>query len=669
MLPKNVLYYGREDPLPRQVELRAGPLSLVYEEGDLRYVRLGEREVIRRIYVATRDRNWGTLPNVLSNVQMEVTAGAFRISYEVENKQGEIDFFWRGTITGDAQGTLTFAMDGEARSTFMRNRIGFCILHPASCAGAQAVVEHTDGSTEEGDWPIYLVPDQPVQPFADMQAIRHQVTPGVWAEVRFSGDVFEMEDQRNWTDASYKTFCTPLRLPYPVEVRAGTKVAQSVTLGSREQGAGSRGQGDKETRRQGDRGRKTGGRAEGREVTVGVNLAAPVPLPPLGLGVASHGGALSEREVARLRALRLHRLRVDLPLADADWAERLRRAAAEALALGVVLEVALLISENGEEELRQLRAVLPEVKPRVDVWLVYPAQELSGGGSPVSEAVALARHYLAGYDPAVRFAAGTNTDVIFMQRSQPPPPLVDLVCFAINPQVHAFDNASLMETLEAQGVAVTSARRLALGKPVMVSPVTLKPRFNPYATGAIPPTPPGQLPPQVDVRQMALFGAAWTAGSIKYLAENEASRLTYYETTGWRGVMETEAGSPVPDQFRSLPGGVFPLYHVLADVGEFAGGEVLHTWSSDALKVDGLALRQAGRMRIIVANTSPAPQHVKVKGLSGRVRVRLLDETSAEQAMGAPEEFRARPGQVQKARSRALELDLLPYAVARIDTE
>jgi hypothetical protein len=49
--------------------------------------------------------------------------------------------------------------------------------------------------------------------------------------------------------------------------------------------------------------------------------------------------------------------------------------------------------------------------------------------------------------------------------------------------------------------------------------------------------------------------------------------------------------------------------------------------------------------------------------------VRLLDETSAEEAMGAPEEFRARLGQVQKARSRALELDLLPYAVARIDTE
>ena len=30
------------------------------------------------------------------------------------------------------------------------------------------------------------------------------------AELAFEGDIFEMEDQRNWTDASFKTYCTPL---------------------------------------------------------------------------------------------------------------------------------------------------------------------------------------------------------------------------------------------------------------------------------------------------------------------------------------------------------------------------------------------------------------------------------------------------------------------------
>ena len=39
------------------------------------------------------------------------------------------------------------------------------------------------------------------------------------------GETFETEDQRNWSDASFKTYGTPLHLPFPVEVEEGTRVA------------------------------------------------------------------------------------------------------------------------------------------------------------------------------------------------------------------------------------------------------------------------------------------------------------------------------------------------------------------------------------------------------------------------------------------------------------
>jgi len=167
---------------------------------------------------------------------------------------------------------------------------------------------------------------------------------------------------------------------------------------------------------------------------------------------------------------------------------------------------------------------------------------------------------------------------------------------------------------------------------------------------------------------MSLFGAAWTAGSLKYVSESGVYSVTCYETSGWRGVMETEAGSPVPDKFRSLPGSVFPLYHVLADVGEFAGGEVIPTTSSDTLKVDGLALRKDGSVRVILANMTSKPQQVTVQNLSQRVRVRYLDETNAEEAMVFPEKFRTREGGTLQTDGGALELSLLPYAVVRLDT-
>src|SRR5699024_4989680 len=48
--------------------------------------------------------------------------------------------------------------------------------------------------------------------------------------VAFDGDTFEMEDQRNWTDASFKTYSRPLSLPFPYTVEAGAAVRQAVTI-------------------------------------------------------------------------------------------------------------------------------------------------------------------------------------------------------------------------------------------------------------------------------------------------------------------------------------------------------------------------------------------------------------------------------------------------------
>ena len=155
---------------------------------------------------------------------------SFRITFDVTNRQGEIDFSWRGSLTGNSDGVIEARMDGVAHADFMKNRIGFCILYPSELAGAAARVTHSGGAIEEACLPEDVCTTQPVLPFGDMNGLAHRVQPGLWADVRFAGDIFEMEDQRNWTDASFKIFCTPLSLPYPALIKAGEQVVQSVTL-------------------------------------------------------------------------------------------------------------------------------------------------------------------------------------------------------------------------------------------------------------------------------------------------------------------------------------------------------------------------------------------------------------------------------------------------------
>ncbi|MFM9105915.1 MAG: hypothetical protein ACKOWF_04375, partial [Chloroflexota bacterium] len=227
--PANVIRYGREEALAGRVPLRAGPLSATLENGDLRYVKLDGEPVVLRLYGAIRDRNWDTIEPRFTRYEVRQEAGGFRVEYTAECVGGEADFAWTGEITGTADGTIRAVFDGEARKPFARNRIGWCVLHPMECAGLPAMTETPDGVVS-GAFPDAIMP---WQPFFDMRSISHPTRNGGRVTIHFEGDLFEMEDQRNWTDASFKTYSTPLRVPYPVQLQAGDRVRQVVTITAR----------------------------------------------------------------------------------------------------------------------------------------------------------------------------------------------------------------------------------------------------------------------------------------------------------------------------------------------------------------------------------------------------------------------------------------------------
>jgi hypothetical protein len=637
-----VIYDGTGRPPPEQRKLRAGPLDLVYEAGDLRYVRLGGVEVCRRWYAAVRDADWGTVPGTITQQSFADHVDRFEVRYVAGHVAGPVNVVWRAEITGDADGTIRFTFDGEARSTFRRNRIGFCVLHPVrECTGTRARLRHPDGSVTETEFPQLIAPQNP---FQELAGLSHEVIPGVWAQWRFEGDVFETEDQRNWTDASFKTFCTPLRLPFPVEIPAGTRIRQVVTLSLR-------GTTPAEPRT------KT-------PDTLAVGRSSHRDLPDIGLCVAGHGRSLTDHEARMLRCLRPAHLRVDLDLGTADYPERLGHAAAEAAALKTGLELAVTAADD-PAALRQFGARLAEVNPPVRRWLVFER----GSWATSADAVRRVWDELRSYAPWVPLVSGTTANFCELNRGRPPVELLDGVCYSVHPQVHAFDNRSLVETCATLADTVASARRFSEACPIAVTPVTLKARVNPYATTPPSPAPPGELPPQVDVRQMSLFGAGWTLAALKYLAEAGTASVTFYETTGWLGVMECEGGCPLPDRFPSRPGMAFPLFHVLADANFLARGRVLTARSSAPLAFDGLALRRGDSLRVLVANLTDRARTVTVTGLGRQASVQVLDETTFDLATtGDVEAFRAHPGEEHATTDGALVLPLRPYAYARLNT-
>ena len=639
MFPAPVSRYGLNEPLPQRHNLRAGPLTAVLEGGDLRYVKLGADTVVLRLYAAIRDRNWNTIESRFLSYELDQGDDGFAVRFVAENVSNDVDFEWRGSITGSHDGVITATMDGVARQSFLRNRIGWCVLHSMELAGVKATVETPQG-TVEGAFPDLISPHQP---FVDMQSITYATTSGEIA-IRFEGDLWEMEDQRNWTDASYKTYSTPLRLAYPVEIHEGDRVWQRVTIEAR--------------------GGDVAVPATDGPVRVTVDPARGRTIPPIGFGVASHGTPLTDEDVALLRALRPAHLHVALAVKESGWQESLARAKQEAGALGATLAIEANAGPDGAG-LQDLAAALAGSEVDVARVLVFAHGEM------VTDETVLVAARKAFAQAGVNTLVGGGTRAYFTELNRATLPLehMDVVSYTLNPQVHAFDNASMTETLAAQPETVRSARAIVGDRPLVVGPITLRPPFNPNATGPDPEPAPGELPSSVDYRQPSLFAAGWLAGSINALGNAGVDALTFFETTGWRGLIERRDHPLRISKFHSWPGMVFPIYHVLADVADFNGGQMVPVTSSDGLRVRALGLRNGDRMRVVLANMSNAPLTVslEIPGVGGAT-VRRLDDRTVLLAATDLVEFR---NSVQPigVTDGAMSVDLPPFGLATIDTE
>ncbi|MDB6072185.1 MAG: hypothetical protein JWL81_3356 [Verrucomicrobiales bacterium] len=622
---------GQPHPPESAVRLQAGVLSVDLIEGELRYLAIGRDEAVRRIYAAVRDGNWNTIPG--RRTAPEITAGErdFAVSWSSEHVDGEVDFIWTSRLTGTADGVIRWEFDGTARQAFAKNRIGFCLLHPlATCQAKPCVVEHLGGDTAERVFPDFIAPDQPVRGLHDFRKIKYNVNAEWDVEVEFEGDTFEMEDQRNWTDASFKTYSTPQRIPLPARVRDGQRIRQVITV----------------------RLLPCAGvlpsvhAAAGAEEIITVSLAgeATVPFPGIGLGLPSHGGTMSEREVARLRALKLDHVRVDLKPSQSGWREVLENAAAEARRLGTELEIALHATNRAS--ITEAAAAAAELHCPVRHWLL-----LEEGKAVVSkDLLTLGREVLK-----PRLGVGTDQDYFQLNNNRPDPALADFSFSALRPQAHAFDDASVIENLDGQTHLVRSALQALAPLPFVASPVTFKRRWHKG-----PPRPDNELPPMVDRRQLSLLGAGWLTGSLRALTEAGAASVTWFETTGWRGVMEVESGAPLPTEFPSTPGAVFPMYHVLRALADFREGGLRPVTLSHHLKIQAAVLQSGPRQLWIIANITGHPQTVTLPSPGTH---RLLDPATATRTAPEPESFLQSPAQPLTASN----LTLPPWALAFID--
>jgi len=596
---ETIRLYGTEEPSASTPLLRAGPLTAEFDAGNLRHIRFGGVEIIRAVSFIVRDKDWGTYNPVITDLEVEQDDAGFRVTYDAVTGDEAQRFRYRATIEGTPRGVV-FRAEGEALTDFLTNRTGFVVLHPIDgVAGEPVEIEHVDGRIVDGRFPALI---DPVQPMLDLRALTHRAAPGLRVTCRMEGDTFEMEDQRNWADASYKTYVRPLALPWPYTLAADMRLEQSVTLTV----AGS----------------APAAASEAAAVSLEFGESAG-RAPALGLGIDPDELAATRQMAATLAAIRPRHLICHYDPRRGHARETLQEAARLAASLGARpwLEAVVAGVEGFAQEIAELGAAVAAIGSPFDVILLSPAPDLrctlpGSDWPPAPPAAELLRTARKSF-PGARIGGGMFSFFTELNRKRPPTGELDLVGFSTVATVHAGDDRSVMEGLEALPAIAASARAIAGDRPLSVGPSAIGLRMNPY--GAAPMENPRNIRQAMnrnDPRQRGLLGAAWALGYYAHFARAGFEAVALGSTTGPFGLVHTPRSWPQP--WYDEHGGLFPAFHTLRGLARLSGESLVALEISHPSAVQGVCVDGAPGREAWLANLTPERQRVALpKGAQG----------------------------------------------------
>lgn len=455
--------------LPAQ-QIKVGNIELMYEQGRVRYIKYRGQEVLRMIYPALRDENWETIKPEMQHESISVNEKGFVISYQLTYHNRYKAFI---EITGDND-RLIYTMQGEALESFKSKRVGLCVHHPIHpCAGKEVIITHDGNNKASYIFPVLISNSWP---FTDITSMQWK-TENAEAILHFEGDVFETEDQRNWTDDSYKTYSGPQYKTPMLDISKGDKMMHRVTL----------------------RVNEAAGMPRGHAKSLKFSF------PRIGYSRSADQSPLTPTEIELIKQIPFDHYRVQLNFEQQDWKTVLAAARAEAQIFNIKIE--LEATCTAVEEAVNL---IKEFGTTEDIESLLIISE-----SHYNEIQSIIRKSF----PQLKIGFSTGGWFADLNSALPLEVPHDFLSFKMSPQVHQDDNRSILENLGSQHTLIETIKEKAGDKAVHVSPVL----FNHNGD---------------DERLHTSFGAWWTINAICNLAG--AGHITLFELKGPRGIIYHE---------------------------------------------------------------------------------------------------------------------------------
>ncbi|WP_106829948.1 hypothetical protein [Parabacteroides pacaensis] len=469
-----------------------GIFSFVWSNGDIRKIT-NKEEIIQRIYFAVRDKEWLNIPYTINQIGEKESGTRKIFSYRLDFYKQPVDFEAHITLTLDKD-RLTLEAHGKANTTFLKNRIGFCVNLPGTLKGKSCKIRHTDGTTISSVFPQLISPHQPFKHISSVQ----WTSPVGLIELTFTGDTFEMEDQRNWTDASYKIYSTPLDEPFPVKVLQGSTFYQKIVLSVIQ---------EKSLTKKTLSGKK--------------NLEINKTIPPPALGLADQENIFGSASSLSDHSYKLpfSYYRIDFPLYHPTWKDQVTHGIMKASFFHLPIHATLYIGENFDRETENFIRYIQSFPSNIRLHSItlLSTQDFIVPKAILQEVVPILKSIF----PGTLVGSGTDANFAQINRNRPEVTCLDFICYSIQPQEHASDPLSIIENIQGQSDTVQTACSFSDGKAICISSLSFFRRFN----ANVEVISKNKFLPKYPY-QNSLLEAGWFVGSFHQLITAGARLIT-----------------------------------------------------------------------------------------------------------------------------------------------
>jgi hypothetical protein len=526
-------------------------------------------QMIDLLYTAIRPWDWSTLDPDEHREVVEISGENCLITITdlfAGSMQGKTVL----TLQPNGKFSIDYQLTGLGKFEIQRWGVCFC-LHTGDWMGSTVSASENTYSFLKEISPQRVIGGV-TQGLFPASNVMHFVAPDKRSlKVLSTGKVLEAEDQRNWTDNTYKIYSGSLAEPRPFIIEKGAKWEQRVEFEVTPPATSI---------------------PDGSKI-----IARDIPSLPR-IGVQFNGEPLlpSDDLEKALFILDIDHIRVNEESLTAQKIATISKG-------GLVLEAALLSSNDGVDLVREVEHLSGRV-PAGSRLLIHRE------GREIVEAVDLPKNTSLN-----SYITGSDAYLVDLHRNKYN--FGDAVSYSMAPTVHSTDPETIFKTLYTQKESIEFAQKFVAPQ-VSVSPITFSTRGNPE-TGHLRGNRINFAQPEMAAQIKELSAAAWTLGSVFALASAGAYSGTWHELFGKHGVIYNE-GSAIKFS---------PTFHALSALGAHHAHEITIATSLDSSWV---AFEDRESRKMVVASQRPWVVEITPKVLAGYKSIQSLHADECEKA-------------------------------------